>query len=122
MLLRRLSIALVLLGALLALWPVKADATRYELEVRSGGQSLPQLQARYAEAEQRPFLERRPSCGIPLLAPITYTQDSALRGACAGPNARSMSLSVLALATGWRLAYGTWRSRRATHAEPVGVS
>lgn len=84
-------------GALLALWPVSADATRYELELASGGQTPAQLAARWADPRQRPLLERRPSCGIPVLAPWTYTQDTALRGGCAGPNARSMSLAVVLL-------------------------
>lgn len=94
---RRLSLVLLVVGLLFALWPVKADATRYELAVASGAQPQPQLDARMADPAQRPLLEQRPSCGIPLLAPLTYTQDTSLRGGCAGPNARSMSLAVLTL-------------------------
>lgn len=95
--LRRLPLLLATVAAMLALWPVKADAIRYDLEAQSGGQPIAQLQARWADPVQRPFLQARPTCGLPLLAPWTYTQDSALRGGCAGPNSRSMSLAVLSL-------------------------
>ncbi len=100
MLTRRLSLGLIVLGLLLAVYPVKADGTRFELALRSGGQSMAQLEARLADPDQRPRLEARPLCWPPLLAPFTYVQDSTLRSGCAGPNARSMSLSVLALAAG----------------------
>lgn len=88
---------LVAAAVLLALWPVRADASRYELEVRSGAQPLSQLEARWADPVQRAFLERRPSCGVPLLAPFSYMQDSALRRGCAGPKARAMSSAMIAL-------------------------
>ncbi len=93
----RLALALVAVGVLVTLWPVRADASRYELEMQSGAQPPAQLEARWADPVQRPFLERRPACGVPLLAPLTYMQDTALRRGCAGPNARSMSLAVLVL-------------------------
>jgi hypothetical protein len=94
---RHVPPALLVLAVFLALWPVRADATRYDAEMRAGGQPVSQLQARLADPVQRPFLEARPSCGLPLLAPLTYTQDTALRHVCAGPNARSMSLAVFVL-------------------------
>ena len=96
-LLRRASLALAALGLLLAVWPVYADAIRYELELRTGAQPVAQLEVRWADPEQNRFLARRPLCGPPVLAPLTYMQDSALRQGCAGPNARSMSLAVLLL-------------------------
>lgn len=55
---------------LLLLWPVRADANRFELTLRSGGQSMAELQTRPADPRQRPWLERRPLCGPPLLAPL----------------------------------------------------
>lgn len=100
MLSRRVSLSLIVLGLLLAVYPVKADATRYELELRSGGQPVSQLESRWADPVQRPWLAKRPVCGIPLLSPFTYMQDTALRHGCAGPNGRSMSLAVLALLAG----------------------
>lgn len=113
--LRRLSSALVVVGVLLALWPVKADATRYELEARSGGQPAAQLEARWADPAQRPFLTARPSCGLPLLAPLTYVQDTSLRSGCAGPNARSTSLAAVALLG----AFGAFaRQRRTAEVRP----
>jgi len=100
MLTRRVSLSLIVLGLLLAVYPVMADGTRYELALRSGGQTMSQLESRLADPAQRPWLEARPLCWPPLLAPFTYMQDSALRSGGAGPSAQSMSLSVLALAAG----------------------
>ncbi len=100
MLTRRVSLGLIVLGLLLALCPVKADGTRFDLALSSGGQSMSQLESRWADPAQRPWLGARPLCWPPLLAPFTYMQDSTLRRGCAGPNARSMSLAVLLLATG----------------------
>jgi hypothetical protein len=94
---QRLARSLLGVGVFLLLWPVQADATRFELLAQSGAQTMPDLQARLADPLQRPSLERRPRCGPPLLAPITYTGDGSLRRGCAGPNGRSMSLAVLPL-------------------------
>lgn len=93
----RLPLVLLAASVVLLLWPVRADASRYALEVRSGAQPLSQLETRWADPAQRPFLQRRPACGVPLLAPLFYMQDTALRRGCAGPNGRSMSLAALAL-------------------------
>lgn len=93
----RLAQVLVAVGLLLLLWPARADATRFELVLQSGAQPMAELEQRWADPEQRPWLERRPSCGIPLLAPLTYMGDGSLRRGCAGPNARSMSLATLPL-------------------------
>lgn len=82
---------------ILVLWPVRADGTRFELALQTGGQSMAHLQERLADPRQRPWLERRPLCGPPLLAPLVSMGDSSLRQGCAGPNARSMSLAVLPL-------------------------
>ena len=93
----RLARALLALGVLLLLWPVRADATRAELVVRSGGQPMAEVQRRLQDPAQRPWLERRPLCGPPVVAPLAYVGDSSLRQGCAGPNARSMSLAALPL-------------------------
>lgn len=119
MLLRRLSLGSFVIGLTLALWPVAADATRYELELRSGAQPVSQLEARWADPDQRPFLARRPSCGPPVGAPLTYLRDSALRRGCAGPVSRSMSLAVLALVGGWLSGHATSRRTRPAAAAEV---
>lgn len=117
--LRRLPLLLAAVAVMLAVWPVKADRIRYDLEAQSGGQAIAQLQARWADPVQRPFLQARPTCGLPLLAPWTYTQNSALRGGCAGPNSRSMSLAALALSLGFYAAYRQHSSAR--EGAPTGV-
>lgn len=107
----RLSPTLVVLAVVVALWPVRADAARHELE--SGAQPAAQLEARLADPAQRPRLMARPLC-MPLLAPLLYTQDTSLRRGCAGPNGRSMSIAfVLLLIAG----AGAARERR-REAEP----
>ena len=115
---RGAAVALLLVGLLLALWPVPADRTRYELELRAGGQPPAQLAARWADPLQRAALERRPLCGPPVLAPLTYTQDGALRAGCAGPNARSASLAVLVLLAAAVLAL---RGREPVRREPLAA-
>lgn len=55
---------------------------------------------RLQDPVQRPWLERRPLCGPPVLAPVTYVGDGSLRRGCAGPNGRSMSLAALPLLAG----------------------
>lgn len=110
---QRLSLALAAVGALLLLWPVPADATRFELIAQSGSQTLADLDRRLADPAQRPWLERRPLCGVPLLAPITYMDDGCLRHGCAGPNGRSMSLAALPL-----LAAAALRRPRTAGARP----
>ena len=94
---QRLARLLVAVGVLLLLWPVPADATRFEMVAQSGAQTIADLEARLADPRQRPGLERRPLCGPPLVAPLTYVSDGALRRGCAGPNGRSMSLAALPL-------------------------
>jgi hypothetical protein len=91
----RVPLTLAVLGLVMALWPVRADSTRYELE--SGLQPAAQLEARLADPAQRPWLTARPLCGLPVLAPVLYMQHTSLRRGCAGPNARSMSIAVAVL-------------------------
>ncbi len=109
MLRHRLSLTFIALALLLAVWPVRADASRYELESRSGAQPVSQLEARLADPAQRPWLTTRPHCGMPLFAPFFYMQDTSLRQGCAGPNARSMSLAAVLLLLA---AVGPVRDRR----------
>lgn len=92
---KRFAVVLLGLGLLLALWPVRADRTRYEMEMMGGPQ--PRVQLLTPPAEQRPFLRQRPLCGPPIAAPLTYMRDTALRSGCAGPNGRSMALAAMAL-------------------------
>ena len=106
----RVARALGALGVALLLWPVRADATRFELAAQTGAPSMADLQARLADPAQRPWLERRPLCGPPLLAPLTYVGDGSLRRGCAGPNGRSMSLAVLPLLAAAGLAGGRRRA------------
>ena len=94
---QRLARLLVVVGVVLLLWPVRADATRFELVAQSGAQTMADLEDRLADPRQRPSLERRPRCGPPLAAPLTYVADGSLRRGCAGPNGRSMSLAALPL-------------------------
>ena len=119
---RRLSLLLVLIGAVFALWPVKADRTRYELEAGVEGRPLSELQSQWADPQLRQILQRRPTCGIPLLAPFTYIGDTALRRGCAGPNSRSLSLSLVAVAAGWGVLYGAPASGVSAGASEVGLA
>ena len=113
----RLALVLAALGALLVLWPVRADGTRFELLVQSGAQPMAEVEARWADPVQRPWLAARPLCGVPLLAPVTYVTDSSLRRGCAGPNARSMSLGALGLLAAAGL---TAAARRRPRPAPTG--
>ena len=94
---QHLARLLLAVGVVLLLWPVRADATRSELVAQSGAQTMAELEARLADPRQRPWLERRPLCGPPVAAPLTYVAVGGLRRGCAGPNGRSMSLAVLPL-------------------------
>lgn len=111
----RLPLTLAVLALVVALWPIRADATRYELEV--GSQPVAQLEARLADPAQRPWLTTRPLCGPPLLAPVLYMQSTSLRPGCAGPNARSMSIAfaLLLLAAAGSVRTG----RREADAQPL---